>query len=55
MIRKLEEGHLTPINRFRPELPGDLCEMIHQSLSNNPDDRIQTAREWAAILKYYEK
>lgn len=41
--------HLTdqakPIQEYRPDLPKELCDLVHRMLAKKPDDRPQTARE----------
>ncbi len=34
-----------PLQEVRPDLPEDLCAMVHRMMEKNPDDRYQTARE----------
>lgn len=35
----------TPLNDVRPDLPADLCALVHKMMAKNPDERIQTGRE----------
>lgn len=34
-----------PLAEFRPDLPSDLCVMVHRMMAKNPVDRFQSARE----------
>lgn len=34
-----------PIADVRPDLPADLCAMVHKMMAKNPDDRYQSARD----------
>ena len=34
-----------PIADLRPDLPADLCAMVHKMMAKNPDDRYQSARD----------
>jgi len=34
-----------PLAELRPDLPADLCGMVHKMMAKNPNDRYQTARE----------
>ncbi|HYV39695.1 MAG TPA: serine/threonine-protein kinase, partial [Gemmataceae bacterium] len=34
-----------PLAQIRPDLPADLCNLVHRMMAKNPDDRIQTGRE----------
>jgi serine/threonine-protein kinase len=34
-----------PLAQIRPDLPADLCTLVHRMMAKNPDDRIQTGRE----------
>ena len=34
-----------PLSELRPDLPADLCGMVHKMMAKNPDERYQSARE----------
>jgi tRNA A-37 threonylcarbamoyl transferase component Bud32 len=34
-----------PIANIRPDLPPELCNLVHKMMAKNPDDRVQTGRE----------
>ncbi|HTH47489.1 MAG TPA: serine/threonine-protein kinase [Candidatus Limnocylindria bacterium] len=34
-----------PITELRPDLPADLCGMVHKMMAKDPDERYQSARE----------
>jgi predicted Ser/Thr protein kinase len=34
-----------PLAHIRPDLPAELCSLVHRMMAKNPDDRIQTGRE----------
>jgi serine/threonine protein kinase len=34
-----------PLSELRPDLPADLCGMVHKMMAKDPDDRHQSARE----------
>jgi serine/threonine-protein kinase len=34
-----------PLAELRPDLPADLCGMVHKMMAKNPDDRYQSVRE----------
>lgn len=34
-----------PLNEVRPDLPIELCQVVHKMMAKAPDDRYQTARE----------
>jgi eukaryotic-like serine/threonine-protein kinase len=34
-----------PLHQIRPDLPAELCDLVHRLMAKNPDDRIQTGRE----------
>jgi eukaryotic-like serine/threonine-protein kinase len=34
-----------PLTEIRPDLPPDLCNLVHRMMAKKPDDRIQTGRE----------
>ena len=40
-----------PIQSLRPDLPDDLCQLVHRLMAKNPTDRYQTAREVLKDLK----
>src|SRR2546421_10466659 len=35
----------TALAEIRPDLPVELCQLIHRMMAKNPNDRLQTARE----------
>jgi serine/threonine-protein kinase len=39
------QEHPRPIAELRPDLPADLCGMVHKMMAKNPDERYQSARE----------
>ena len=39
------QDHPEPLARVRPDLPPDLCGMVHKMMAKAPADRYQTARE----------
>jgi len=43
-VRHLTDPPL-PIQELRPDLPVDLCNLVHRLLAKKPEDRPQTARE----------
>jgi tRNA A-37 threonylcarbamoyl transferase component Bud32 len=34
-----------PLAQIRPDLPAELCALVHRMMAKNPDDRLQTGRE----------
>jgi serine/threonine-protein kinase len=34
-----------PLQSIRPDLPGDLCALVHKMMAKNPDDRYQSCRD----------
>jgi serine/threonine-protein kinase len=34
-----------PLAQIRPDLPAELCDLVHKMMAKNPDERIQTGRE----------
>jgi serine/threonine protein kinase len=34
-----------PLHQIRPDLPAELCSLVHRLMAKNPDERIQTGRE----------
>jgi eukaryotic-like serine/threonine-protein kinase len=36
-----------PLKEVRPDLPAELCNLVHRMMAKKPDDRIQTGREIA--------
>jgi serine/threonine-protein kinase len=34
-----------PLANIRPDLPPDLCNLVHKMMAKKPDDRVQTGRE----------
>ena len=34
-----------PLAEIRPDLPAELCSLVHRLMAKNPDERIQTGRE----------
>ncbi len=39
------QDHPPPLSNCAPDLPADLCGMVHKMMTKNPDDRYQSARE----------
>lgn len=39
-----------PLAGFRPDLPPDLCAVVHKMMAKKPDDRYQTAKEFLRDL-----
>src|SRR5262249_46261880 len=44
-----------PIRQRRPDLPGELAEVIHQALAKEPGDRFASAREFRQALLPFRK
>jgi serine/threonine-protein kinase len=39
------QEHPRPLSNLRPDLPPDLCAMVHKMMAKSPDDRYQSARD----------
>jgi serine/threonine-protein kinase len=39
------QEHPRPLSDLRPDLPADLCGMVHKMMAKNPDDRYPSARD----------
>jgi serine/threonine protein kinase len=50
ILRQIQLGQATPLDRVRPGLPARLTQAIHQALASNPADRFASAREMAQAL-----
>jgi len=50
VLRRVVDEEPRPIQEIVPEVPDWLCDLISQIHVKNPDDRIQTASEVAALL-----
>jgi serine/threonine-protein kinase len=41
------QNQAVPLAQIRPDLPPELCQLIHRMMAKKPEDRIQTGREIA--------
>lgn len=55
LMRTIVEEKLPPPNRFRPDLPPPLVELISRTLEKDPDQRFQSAAAMRRALKRIEK
>ena len=39
------QEHPRPLADLRPDLPDDMCAMVHKMMAKNPDDRYQSAKD----------
>jgi serine/threonine-protein kinase len=39
------QSEATPLSELRPDLPPDLCAMVHKMMAKNPDDRYQSFKD----------
>jgi serine/threonine-protein kinase len=39
------QGEVRPLGSIRPDLPSELCAIVHKMMARRPDDRYQSARE----------
>jgi serine/threonine protein kinase len=39
------QGDAEPLHEVRPDLPAELCDLVHDMMARNPDDRPQTGRD----------
>jgi serine/threonine-protein kinase len=39
------QEHPRPLSDLRPDLPAEVCAMVHKMMAKNPDDRYQSARD----------
>ncbi len=55
LLKKIALGEVEPLNRHRPDLPGELVDIVHRALAIDPADRFASARDMAyhlgAVLK----
>jgi serine/threonine-protein kinase len=39
------QGEAVPLGQIRPDLPAELCALVHKMMARKPEDRFQTGRE----------
>jgi serine/threonine-protein kinase len=48
------QGEVRPLGSIRPDLPSELCAIVHKMMARRPEDRYQSAREILSDLARFQ-